>query len=88
VPGQYHRPGNASTRAVWPQGLRSTAGLDQFRVDGGERLGPFAFAYLTQEFGGWISFAAMTAILGAAIVFSTLIPDARKTQRSPSHDTA
>jgi len=49
---------------------------------------PFAFAYLTQEFGGWISFAAMTAILGAAILFSFFIPDARKTQRSPTHDPA
>ncbi|MEM6374939.1 MAG: MFS transporter [Pseudomonadota bacterium] len=49
---------------------------------------PFAFAYLTQEFGGWISFAAMTAILGVAILFSFFIPDARKAQRSPAHDPA
>jgi MFS family permease len=49
---------------------------------------PFAFAYLTQEFGGWISFAAMTAILAAAILFSFFISDARKSQRSPAHDPA
>jgi hypothetical protein len=49
---------------------------------------PFAFAYLTQEFGGWISFAGMTAILGTAILFSFFIPDARKIQRSPAYDPA
>ncbi len=49
---------------------------------------PFAFAYLTQEFGGWISFAAMTVILGVAILFSFFIPDARKAQRSAAHDPA
>ena len=49
---------------------------------------PFAFAYLTQEFGGWISFAAMTTILAAAILFSFFIPDARKAQRSHAHDPA
>ncbi|MCJ8332648.1 MAG: MFS transporter [Epibacterium sp.] len=49
---------------------------------------PFAFAYLTKEFGGWISFVAMTAILAAAILFSFFIPDARKSQRSPAHDPA
>lgn len=47
---------------------------------------PFAFAFLTQEFGGWISFAAMTVILGASIVASFFIPDARKPLRNPPHD--
>lgn len=47
---------------------------------------PFAFAYLTQEYGGWASFAAMTAILGIAIATSFKIPDARKPNRSPTHD--
>ena len=49
---------------------------------------PFVFAFLTQEFGGWVSFAAMTAILGLAIATSFAIPDARNPQRSPAHDTA
>lgn len=47
---------------------------------------PFAFAYLTQELGGWFSFAAMTVILSGAILFSFFIPDARKIQRSPAYD--
>lgn len=49
---------------------------------------PFAFAFLTQEFGGWTSFAAMTAILAVAILTSFFIPDARKIQRSSTHDPA
>ncbi|MEM6422907.1 MAG: MFS transporter, partial [Pseudomonadota bacterium] len=31
---------------------------------------PFAFAWLTQSFGGWVSFAAMTAILSIAVAAS------------------
>ena len=38
---------------------------------------PFAFAWATQMFGGWWSFAAMTACLCAAIVTFFLIPDPR-----------
>ncbi len=49
---------------------------------------PFAFAFLTQSFGGWVSFAAMTAILGVAILTSLFIPDARKQQRKPTYDPA
>lgn len=49
---------------------------------------PFAFASLTQQFGGWISFAAMTAILGIAILTSLFIPDARKLRKNPAYDPA
>ena len=49
---------------------------------------PFAFAFLSQEYGGWVSFAAMTAILGIAIATSFKIPDARKLNRSPTYDPA
>ncbi len=49
---------------------------------------PFAFAFLTQQFGGWTSFAAMTVILGLAILTSLFIPDSRKHQRTTAHDSA
>ncbi len=49
---------------------------------------PFAFAYLTQHFGGLTSFAAMTAILCIAVVTSLFIPDPRKPERSPANDLA
>lgn len=49
---------------------------------------PFVFAFLTQHYGGWASFAVMTAILSVAIATSFLIPDARKQHRSPAHDAA
>lgn len=49
---------------------------------------PFAFALLTQHFGGWISFAAMTVILGVAILTSLFIPDARKLRENPAYDPA
>ncbi len=46
--------------------------------------GPFVFAWTTQTFGGWWSFATMTAVLLMAILTYFLIPDPR---RLP-HDTA
>jgi MFS family permease len=49
---------------------------------------PFVFAYLTQQFGGWASFAAMTAVLGLAILTSLFIPDSRKLGKSPRYDPA
>ncbi|MEC3862426.1 MFS transporter [Mesobacterium sp. TK19101] len=39
---------------------------------------PFAFAWATQVFGGWWSFAAMLACLCAAVLTYLLIPDPRK----------
>ncbi|MEL6913042.1 MAG: MFS transporter [Pseudomonadota bacterium] len=49
---------------------------------------PFAFAFLTQTFGGWVSFAAMASILTLAVLASLFIPDARKLTREPLHDPA
>lgn len=49
---------------------------------------PFAFAWLTQSFGGWVSFAAMAAILSIAVAASLFIPDARKLTKEPLHDPA
>ncbi|MFY0680337.1 MAG: MFS transporter [Thalassovita sp.] len=40
---------------------------------------PFVFAWTTQTFGGWWSFAAMSACLVLAIATFVLIPDPRKT---------
>jgi MFS family permease len=42
---------------------------------------PFVFAWTTQSFGGWWSFAAMAACLTLAILTFVLIPDPRK----PAH---
>jgi MFS family permease len=39
---------------------------------------PFAFAWITQSFGGWWSFAVMTLCLCAAIATFFLIPDPRR----------
>jgi MFS family permease len=39
---------------------------------------PFVFAWITQTYGGWYSFAAMTAVLGCAIATFFLIPDPRR----------
>lgn len=41
---------------------------------------PFAFAWATQTFGGWWSFAAMTVCLCIAIATYTCIPDPRRDQ--------
>lgn len=40
---------------------------------------PFAFAWMTQTFGGWYSFLAMTSCLSAAIITYAMIPDPRRT---------
>lgn len=44
---------------------------------------PFAFAWITQSFGGWWSFAVMTLCLCAAIATFFLIPDPRKPAAEP-----
>lgn len=45
---------------------------------------PFAFAWLTQSFGGWWSFFAMTLCLTVAIATYVLIPDPRRKQYDPA----
>jgi len=49
---------------------------------------PFVFAFVTQQFGGWASFAAMAAILTVAIATSAFIPDGRKHRKAPTYDPA
>ncbi|MFO8127785.1 MFS transporter [Yoonia sp.] len=47
---------------------------------------PFAFAWATQTFGGWWSFAAMTVCLCAAIATYTYIPDPRRDHDDTAQD--
>ncbi|WP_296423774.1 MFS transporter [Yoonia sp.] len=47
---------------------------------------PFAFAWTTQAFGGWWSFAAMTVCLCAAIATYTYIPDPRRDRDAAGKD--
>lgn len=49
---------------------------------------PFVFALVTQIYGGWVSFAAMSAILGLAIATSFFIPDPRKLRMETANDPA
>ncbi|MBO9465135.1 MFS transporter [Tropicibacter sp. R15_0] len=50
--------------------------------------GPFAFAWVTQTYGSWWSFATMTAILACALASYTLIPDPRSSTHALSPDPA
>jgi hypothetical protein len=47
---------------------------------------PFAFAWITQSFGGWWSFAGMAGVLTLAIATFFLIPDPRREQNDPAQD--
>lgn len=47
---------------------------------------PFAFAWLTQSYGGWWSFFAMTLCLFVAMATYALIPDPRRTSHDPAQD--
>ena len=45
---------------------------------------PFLFAWMTQAHGGWVSFAAMSAVLSLALVTYVFIPDPRRTAHVPA----
>lgn len=47
---------------------------------------PFAFAWATQAYGGWWSFAVMSLCLCCAIATYTLIPDPRKDRNDSAQD--
>lgn len=66
------------------KGYGARLGWISFVQMGVNASAPFAFAWVTQVFGGWWSFAAMTAILAGALATYVLIPDPRKLP----HDTA
>lgn len=65
------------------KGYGARLGWISFVQMGVNASAPFAFAWMTQNFGGWWSFAAMTACCAAAIATYTLIPDPRRVP----HDT-
>jgi hypothetical protein len=45
---------------------------------------PFVFAWITQAFGGWYSFAAMTLCLLAGLATYFFIPDPRRHSNAPA----
>ena len=47
---------------------------------------PFAFAWVTQAYGGWWSFAAMSLCLCAALATFICIPDPRRDQDDTAQD--
>jgi hypothetical protein len=66
------------------KGYGARLGWISFVQMGVNASAPFVFAWTTQSFGGWVSFAAMTGVLSLALVTYVLIPDPRK----PAHDPA
>ncbi len=47
---------------------------------------PFAFAWITQSFGGWWSFTIMATVLAAAVFTSFFIPDPRRVPNATSEN--
>ncbi len=47
---------------------------------------PFVFAWITQTFGGWWSFAGMASVLCVAVLTFFLIPDPRREHHDPAQD--
>lgn len=66
------------------RGYGARLGWISFVQMGVNASAPFAFAWVTQSFGGWWSFAAMASVLTLAIATFFLIPDPRR----ESNDTA
>ena len=60
------------------KGYGARLGWISFVQIGTNASAPFAFAWVTQTFGGWYSFAAMTAVLACALATFFLIPDPRR----------
>ena len=61
-----------------PKGYGARLGWIAFVTMGVNASAPFAFAWISQTYGGWTSFAAMAGILGLAVLTYFLIPDPRK----------
>ncbi|MEO0545190.1 MAG: MFS transporter [Pseudomonadota bacterium] len=66
------------------KGYGARLGWISFVQMGVNASAPFVFAWMTQTYGGWISFAAMASVLTLAILTYFLIPDPRKTARVPA----
>ena len=60
------------------KGYGTRLGWISFVQMGVNASAPFVFAWLTQSFGGWWSFAAMASVLTLAIATFFLIPDPRR----------
>lgn len=68
------------------KGYGARLGWIAFVQMGVNATAPFAFAWMTQAFGGWYSFLAMTCCLAVAILTYFLIPDPRRIQDDPAQD--
>ena len=66
------------------KGFGARLGWISFVQMGVNASAPFAFASLTQAYGGWTSFAAMAGVLSLAVLTYLFIPDPRR----PAHATA
>lgn len=70
------------------KGYGARLGWISFVQLGANASAPFVFAWITQHFGGWWSFATMTAFLAAASATYILIPDPRRNTNARQHDPA
>lgn len=68
------------------RGYGARLGWISFVQMGVNASAPFAFAWITQAFGGWWSFAGMAACLCAALATYVLIPDPRRPAHDPAQD--
>ncbi len=68
------------------KGYGARLGWISFVQMGVNASAPFVFAWITQSFGGWWSFAAMTTVLTLAIATFFLIPDPRRDTDDTAQD--
>ncbi|MEM0949078.1 MAG: MFS transporter [Pseudomonadota bacterium] len=69
-----------------PSGYGARLGWISFVQMGVNASAPFAFAWMTQSFGGWWSFATMAGVLALAIATFFLIPDPRRETDETAQD--
>ena len=68
------------------RGYGARLGWISFVQMGMNASAPFTFAFITQSFGGWWSFAAMATCLGLALLTALPIPDPRRHAHDPAQD--
>ena len=68
------------------KGYGARLGWISFVQMGVNASAPFAFAWITQSFGGWYSFLAMSSCLTVALLTYVLIPDPRRPRHDPAQD--
>jgi len=69
-----------------PRGYGARLGWISFVQMGVNASAPFAFAWATQTFGGWWSFAVMALCLCCAMATYMFIPDPRRQPNDPAED--